>query len=74
MPYTEYAFPVQHVSSSDTHPGLTVRDYFAAGIMKALILAQPPIYSDSSDEELASRAALAYRLATAMINARRLPM
>ena len=64
----EPAFPAMHFDLADNEHGLTMRDYFAAKAMQAIMAGQYPI---TKQHDAASRIALAaYQMADAMMEAR----
>jgi hypothetical protein len=64
----EPAFPAMHFDLADNEHGLTMRDYFAAKAMQAIMAGQYPI---TKQHDAASRIALAaYQMADAMLEAR----
>ena len=64
----EPAFPAMHFDLADNEHGLTMRDYFAAKAMQAIMAGQYPI---TKQHDAASRIALAaYQMADAMTEAR----
>ena len=64
----EPAFPAMHFDLADNEHGLTMRDYFAAKAMQAIMAGQYPI---TKQQDAASRIALAaYQMADAMMEAR----
>ena len=64
----EPAFPAMHYDLADNEHGLTMRDYFAAKAMQAIMAGQYPI---TKQHDAASRIALAaYQMADAMMEAR----
>ena len=64
----EPAFPAMHFDLADNEHGLTMRDYFAAKAMQAIMAGQYPI---TKKHDAASRIALAaYQMADAMMEAR----
>ena len=64
----EPAFPAMHYDLADNEHGLTMRDYFAAKAMQAIMAGQYPI---TKQPDAASRIALAaYQMADAMMEAR----
>ena len=64
----EPAFPAMHFDLADNEHGMTLRDYFAAKAMQAIMAGQYPI---TKQHDAASRIALAaYQMADAMLEAR----
>ena len=64
----EPAFPAMHFDLADNEHGLTMRDYFAAKAMQAIMAGQYPI---TKQHDAASRIALAaYQMADAMLEER----
>ena len=64
----EPAFPAMHFDLADNEHGMTLRDYFAAKAMQAIMAGQYPI---TKQPDAASRIALAaYQMADAMMEAR----
>ena len=64
----EPAFPAMHFDLADNEHGLTMRDYFAAKAMQAIMAGQ---YQITKQHDAASRIALAaYQMADAMLEAR----
>jgi hypothetical protein len=67
----EPAFPAMHFDLADNEHGLTMRDYFAAKAMQAIMAGQYPI---TKQHDAASRIALAaYQMADAMLEERNDP-
>lgn len=60
------AFPTQHVSQGNTVPGMTLRDYFAAQALPALVTSAFECNHDKWD----ATAQHAYLIADAMLKAR----
>lgn len=66
QPENPSAFP--HPLANERHPGMTLRDYFAAKAMQADITSDNWNGLEDSDPELI--AAMAYEMADAMLRAR----
>jgi len=74
------AFPTPRIALNDNGvvtgfsvmaDGMTLRDYFAAKAMSAVLIGQYPVTKDQKAEILISKAA--YQLADAMLEARKSP-
>lgn len=64
------AFPCETIHPCGSHEqvdGLSIRDYFAAKAMQAMLLNQPP---HDTDEPYSAYASDAYEIADAMLEAR----
>ena len=68
-PYNEPAFPVQDAASWQSH-GMTLRDYFAAKALAALIGHEGKDYTTRGKSAVPTLARFAYEYADAMLDER----